>query len=145
MKYTAKQQFDQFKADKTFLDTRCFYFYDWFCRDKSLENKARALMTKAITFAKLLDIDLDKHYVWFKNNCPMNGSLYDDFRFADEEGNTIWTVVPKCGHKVLNNRAEVWGVLNGFDDPILISKNWSDLLGEIASGKLSIQSEDKSK
>jgi hypothetical protein len=134
--YNAQQQFAQFQLNGTILDTDCFYFYDWFCREGLLEKKARELMGKAITFAKLMDIDIENTYVWFKNNCPMNGSLYDDFRFADKEsGDTIWTIIPKSGHKVHNNQAEVWGVQNSFAEPILISSNWSNLIADIACGK----------
>lgn len=38
-------------------------WYDWFCSNKALLPSSK--------------IDLDKHYVWFKNGCPCVGHLYD--------------------------------------------------------------------
>jgi hypothetical protein len=86
----------------------CFNFYDWFCKDSSLERKAKALFPKVIKFvAAHPEIAPSRTYVFFKNNCPMNGPLYDDFRICDvESGNVIYTVIPKCGH---SGKAEIWG------------------------------------
>jgi hypothetical protein len=134
--YTTRQQIEEFQQNEKFLDNRCFYFYDWFCRDNVLETKAVKLMSQVIIFTKLMDVDLDNTYVFFKNNCPCVGSLYDDFRICDKESeDVIWTVTPKCGHKSSNGAAEVWGKLNYFEEPILSSKNWNTLLSDIASGK----------
>ena len=84
----------------------CYNFYDWFCKDSSLQNKSWNLMKKVKTFLKHNpQIDILETYVFFKNNCPMNGPLYDDFRICDENG-VLFTVIPKCGH---TGKAEIWG------------------------------------
>lgn len=54
-------------------------WFDWFCRDSSLKNKT-------IKISKILlkinnDYILDNYYVFFKNCCPMYGSLYDRIVF----------------------------------------------------------------
>ena len=38
-------------------------------------------------------VDLETSYVWFKNNFPMTGPMYDDFRIADIENNNNLIVV----------------------------------------------------
>jgi len=96
------------------VNTFCSIFFDWFCRDHALEDKARKLFPRVKTFVEKMGVNLDTTYCTFKNNCPANGSLYDDFRICDREtGYVIWTVVPKCGH---SGQAEVWGTINSFQD-----------------------------
>jgi hypothetical protein len=104
----------------------CYNFYDWFCKDSSLQNKSWKLMKQVKTFLKHNpQIDLLTHYVFFKNNCPMNGPLYDDFRICNiETGNVVYTVTPKCGHSGL---AEIWGRENDFKGPIKTAKTFSKL------------------
>lgn len=127
--YNIRKQFDLFDKDDWSIDPRCFYFYDWFCKSKSLRNKAESLMTKARKFVKLKNIDMDKNYIWFKNNCPCVGSLYDDFRIAScGTGDVLYTVVPRSGH---NGLCEIWGQENDFKEPILEAKNWTDALHKL--------------
>lgn len=103
-------------------------WYDWFCNDKSLAGKTRRLSGSVKRIARSKKVDIDKMYVWFKNNCPMNGSLYDDFRFADiETGDVIFTIIPRSGHNALEGRSEVWGKENGFKEP-LVTGTWKDVI-----------------
>jgi hypothetical protein len=99
-------------------------WYDWFCRDTSLANKTRSLGKKVLQLMSSDKIDTENQYVFFKNNCPMNGPLYDDFRVCDmETGNVIYTVVPRSGH---TGKAELWGSENDFNEPI-VSGTWKDI------------------
>ena len=83
----------------------CFNFYDWFCKDSALERKANILFPKVKKFIESTRVDILDTYMFFKNNCPVNGPLYDDFRICDENG-VLFTVIPKCGH---SGKAEIWG------------------------------------
>jgi hypothetical protein len=102
-------------------------WYGWFCRDTSLVGKTRALGRKLKQLAGSAKINADTMYVFFKNNCPMNGNLYDEFRICDmETGNVIYTVTPSCGHTSNKGKAEVWGRENCFKEP-LVSGTWKDV------------------
>lgn len=84
-------------------------WYDWFCRDTSLRNKTVKMgnIIKQIRYGG--KVDLNNWYVWFKNNCPLNFPLYDDFRFATiDGGNTQMTVQIACGWN--KKRYTVYGV-----------------------------------
>ena len=131
MNPTLRQQLEAFE-NGIFLDSDgskdsgCFVFYDWFCRDSSLKNKSIKLFKQVKLFVKMKDVDLDSTYVFFKNNCPVGGSLYDDFRICNyDSGNVIFTVTPKSGH---TGQAELWGKDNNFEEPIKTGKTFTDLL-----------------
>ena len=99
-------------------------WYDWFCRDESLCGKTKQLAPKVKQLAKSSKVDVDNWYVWFKNNCPVFGSLYDDIRFADiKTGDVIYTIafVKKYGQTV-----ELWGKENDFKHPLVIG-DWEDI------------------
>lgn len=129
-KTNLKNQLDAFSKG-VYLDSEgreswCYNFFDWFCKDASLKNKAKRLFSMAKTFIKNHpEIDQERTYLWFKNNCPVNGPLYDDFRIADvETGDVIFTVIPKSGHSFM---AEVWGKENNFNGPIKTAETFSKL------------------
>ena len=107
-----RQQLELFSEQGHFPDSdgdfsSCHGFYDWFCKDSALAGRSRRLVSALETFLKKNPhVDLDATYVFFKNNCPMNGPLYDDFRICDRSGgDVIYTVIPRCSH---SGMAEIW-------------------------------------
>jgi len=98
------------------LPPHCFGFYDWFCRDYSLRGKAKKLYSVARSIGKVTKrFDIDRTYVFFKNNCPCCGGLYDDLRICDiESGNVIYNVKPPRS----GEDGEVYGEENGFEEPL---------------------------
>lgn len=102
-------------------------WYDWFCRDTSLAAKTKNLGKKVLRLMKSSKIDIEKNYVFFKNNCPMIGSLYDDIRICDmETGDVLYTIIPSSGFSATKGRAEVWGRENCFNQP-LVTGTWKDV------------------
>ncbi len=121
---TITETLKQWKSGE--LDIKSLW-YDWFCKETSLVNKGKALLRRLNAISGSAKFDNDKTYVFFKNNCPCNGSLFDDFRICDiETGNVIYCVVPKSGYNSNYGKAEVWGRENKFDDPI-IEGTWKEV------------------
>ena len=68
-------------------------WYDWFCKDNSLKNKTKRMGNIIKQLKPGGKVDLENSYVWFKNNCPLVGNLYDDFRIADLESDVTLMVI----------------------------------------------------
>lgn len=125
------QQISHFKKEGVFPasdgQTWCFGFYDWFCSDRSLEARSKKLANQVIKFlGSNPQIDTKKHYVFFKNNCPMSGPLYDSFSICDiEDGEVQYWVTGKSGHTL---EAETFSRAGGFDKPIATGKNFTEML-----------------
>lgn len=131
-KLTLRQWISAWDAGK-FLATDCQTqidagWFDWFCKDESLARRLKRMAPKVKKIARSKKIDIDKMYVWFKNNCPFDGKLYDDFRIADiETGDTVYCITPHSGHKVDEGRSDVWGKENNFNSA-LVEGTWKDVL-----------------
>jgi hypothetical protein len=101
---------NEFLADPVgTTENDCFGFFDWFCRDKGLKSRMLKLKGRVAYLVKMGVIDGDKNYVFFKNNCPMDGDLYDDFRVCDmETGEMICGVAPSLGYNSMKGKCEFW-------------------------------------
>lgn len=103
-------------------------WYDWFCKEASLYTKTKKLTNKLKKIMWSKKINLEKNYVFFKNNCPCLGSLYDDFRICDlETDDVLYTVIPSSGVSSNKGNAEVWGKENNFEKA-LVSGAWKDVV-----------------
>lgn len=102
-------------------------WYDWFCKDTSLANKTKK-MGNIINQIKVGGkVDLENSYVWFKNNCPLNGPLYDDFRIADiENNNNLFVVQIDCAWN--DSKYTVYERLDGFEKPVFKSDSSRELV-----------------
>jgi hypothetical protein len=117
-----KTNFVEILEDKN----ECFGFYDWFCKDSSLKNKAKTLVGRLQTILENNKrFNPDTTYVFFKNNCPGCGGLYDDFRICDiETGKVLYTVTPSDPHE--GGEASIWTKENDFKEPLVIG-SWADI------------------
>jgi len=109
-KLNFKAQLAAFRANtEEYIDNGSYFFYDWFCSEKALKIKSKLLMTKAEKIMSRLGLDPETHYVFFKNNCPMNGKLYDSFSICtyDESGDVVIWCTPSNGHDSKAGKAEL--------------------------------------
>ena len=104
-------------------------FYDWFCRDKALYARAMNLIPKLRFLVNEGIIDGSKNYVWFKNNCPLDGSLYDDIRISNiEAGDFLGGFCPRTGHKK-EDKCNIWILVPNYKT--FDFKNWNAFKKEV--------------
>lgn len=107
-------------TDKSFTASCKDGWYDWFCKDKSLSGKLKRMLPMIKRVAESSKVDKDTMYLFFKNNCPMMGPLYDDFRICSiENGDVLWTITPHEPRGDEGKHSQIWGRENDFDGPIL--------------------------
>ena len=100
----------------------CYAFYDWFCGTESLKNKAKRLIgvLRKIVKTKTKAFDPAKCYVFFKNNCPCVGRLYDDLRICDKKsGEVLINICP--------SKHEIWCRDNDFEKPVTVCSGMKDV------------------
>ena len=91
-------------------------WYDWFCGDVALAGRLKQIgkVVMRITEPAILD----NYYVWFKNNCPLDGPLYDDVRFEPLEGDRCgryFVVSQDCPYE--KQKWTLYTEWSGFETP----------------------------
>lgn len=100
-------------------------WFDWFCRNDALAGRLKKL-SSAVLGIKAPFI-LDNYYVWFKNNCPMAGPLYDDVRFeplSGEREGKYFVITLDCPHELA--KWVLYTERYGYDAPEFCSGNVRD-------------------
>lgn len=104
-------------------------WFDWWCPDSRLPTKTLKLVAllRQLTFSP--KININQSYVLFKNNCPLEGNLYDDFRICDLKAKKVlYCIVPVSGHTVHKGRSEVWDfVVNPDAQEPVVTGTWNDV------------------
>lgn len=121
-------------------------WYDWFCKDTSLAGKTPKLVRSLKTLLATGAINIDTTYVFFKNNCPMNGPLYDDYRICSmETGDVLFTVIH--GQIRVNGYgrnqtkeyvSELWGRFGQEFGEYTELKDWKDIVNFFKANKEAI-------
>lgn len=102
--------------------SECYGFYDWFCSKSALKNKAKRLLgvARKIVRTGTKRFNPKNCYIFFCNNCPGEGGLYDDLRICDKKtGEVLINVCPAHG--------EIWSAENNFDKPVLEDSSIRDI------------------
>ena len=104
-------------------------WYDWFCRDSALYRKTEKLGKKVVSIKDSKRFDAEKSYVFFKNNCPFVGPLYDQFSICDlETGDVLFCCqhLEKGSHGCDHAHWEIYDRNAGFNIPV-INGTWKDV------------------
>jgi hypothetical protein len=114
-----------------FVNSYC-NFYDWFCKDSSLEKKALSLSKKAKFLVDEGILNPETTYVRFMNNYPCYGSLYDDMGFCTKEesdNDYLGGIAPSLGYTNLKGKCNVFLASEDFKD--ILFDTWPDFKKEV--------------
>jgi hypothetical protein len=108
-------------------------WYYWFCQYESLANNTKRMGNIVKQLKDFGKVNLETMSVWFKNNYPLAGPLFDDFRIADiESGDTLFTIKINCFRK--EKRYTVYGRKNDFIEPLFETDKSRELISWFNEG-----------
>lgn len=104
-------------------------WYDWFCNDSALVNKTKKLGAKVCKIANSKRFNKETSYVFFKNNCPCVGALYDQFSICDiESGDVLFCAqhLEKGSHGCDKAHWELYDADISFEKPV-VNGTWREV------------------
>ena len=123
-----QKQFRAGEFESKDRDTQiCAGWYDWFCEDEELAERIKDI--GRVVMGIMEPFILDNYYVWFKNNCPLCGPLYDDVRFeplSSERGGKYFVVSKDSPYE--NEEWALYTERHGFESPEYECDNVSDMV-----------------
>lgn len=123
-----QEAFNRGEFDGADVDTQIKAgWFDWFCREQSLGRRLERMAKIVMRIKGAGKVDLDHQYVFFKNNCPMVGPLYDSFSICDRETGDVvlWVGI---GDKRADHRYEVTGQATDFQKELFSSDSLRELV-----------------
>jgi hypothetical protein len=107
-------------------------WYDWFCKETSLNRKGRFLLQRLQGLVPSPRFNAETSYVFFKNNLPLYGKMYDSFSICKiGSGDVLYWVAPALGYKIkhFEGKASVGGIApdTGEFEADLIVGTWFDV------------------
>lgn len=104
-------------------------WYDWFCKESALAGKTKKLGAKVCKIANSKRFNKETSYVFFKNNCPCVGALYDQFSICDiESGDVLFCAqhLEKGSHGCDKAHWELYDADISFEKPV-VSGTWREV------------------
>lgn len=124
------ERFKNHEFDAPYRHVQCEAgWYDWFCKDTALAGKTKKLGAKVCKIADSKRFDKETAYVFFKNNCPCFGPLYDQFSICDmESGDVLFCVqhLEKGSHGCSAAHWELYDASVGFSEPV-VNGSWREV------------------
>lgn len=102
-------------------------WYDWFCKSNELRDKTYKLAPKVLEIMDSPKLDKNKTYVFFKNNCPCVGPLYDQFSICDiETGEVLFCCqyLNRGSHGCKTAHWDIYSADYSWREPV-VSGTWS--------------------
>jgi hypothetical protein len=132
------KKFDNGEFDEPDRETQIrANWYDWFCDEDELYEKTQDLGEKLKSLLPTKLFDPDNTYVFFKNNCPCEGDLYDSFSICElSTGDVIFWIAPSCSYSRVPNKTPMVVNVKEDNNTEYIFDSWSEVVYYFHTGDL---------